>query len=92
MELVKEDDVLKILAKLPPMAFVGPTEAATFGIATGYALKRGVAGYFPVHMTDATAEMMNAQRNVTRAQVEAMQAGSSFGWDVPAADPDNYSK
>ena len=32
----------------------------------------------------------NAKLGVSRAQEEAMKAGSMFGFQVPAADPRNY--
>lgn len=32
----------------------------------------------------------NARLGVTPAQREAMLAGSMFGWDTPAANPDMY--
>lgn len=32
----------------------------------------------------------NANLGVSKAQVEAMLAGSMYGWDVPAADPKSY--
>lgn len=35
---------------------------------------------------------LNRGRDVTRAQEEAMLAGSMFGWGVPAADPRNYDR
>lgn len=34
----------------------------------------------------------NANLGVSKAQVEAMLAGSMYGWDVPAADPKSYDK
>ena len=34
----------------------------------------------------------NEKLGVTKAQAEAMVAGSMFGWHVPAADPKNYDK
>lgn len=34
----------------------------------------------------------NAKLGVSKAQVEAMLAGSMYGWDVPAADPKSYDK
>ena len=32
----------------------------------------------------------NANLGVSKAQIEAMLAGSMYGWDVPAADPKSY--
>ncbi len=34
----------------------------------------------------------NANLGVSKAQVEAMLAGSMYGWDVPAADPKSYDE
>lgn len=84
-------DVLEILQKLPKTVFIGPTEAKTLAIETGYAINRGVAGYSPIYgMSDTTAERLNKAAAVTVQQKEAMIAGSMFGWDVPGADPDTY--
>jgi hypothetical protein len=38
------------------------------------------------------ADLHNKKNGVTRAQEEAMLAGSLFGWDTPAAKPWNYDK
>ena len=32
----------------------------------------------------------NERHSVTAAQREAMEAGSIFGWEIPAADPRTY--
>lgn len=34
----------------------------------------------------------NAKLGVSKAQIEAMLAGSMYGWDVPAADPKSYDE
>ena len=34
----------------------------------------------------------NANLGVSKAQIEAMLAGSMYGWDVPAADPKSYDE
>ena len=34
----------------------------------------------------------NAELRITRPQMEAMKAGSMFGWNVPGADPKNYDE
>lgn len=58
-------------------------------------VKRGVMGYFP--QTDervrfGDVDKLNELYGVTKAQAEAMQAGSMFGWDVPASDPSRYDE
>lgn len=35
---------------------------------------------------------LNAYIGVNPQQAEAMSAGSMWGWEVPAADPDNYDE
>jgi hypothetical protein len=54
-------------------------------------IKRGVIGYWPCDgMTGEQADHRNSILGVTPAQKAAMEAGSIFGWDTPAADPANY--
>ena len=50
---------------------------------------RGERGYYPMG-TDFDVDAYNKARGITAAQVEAMVAGSMFGWDTPGADPANY--
>lgn len=53
------------------------------------AVKIGESGHFPIPPGDKfygnTAQTLNARFGVTDAQAEAMVAGSTFGWNVPAA-------
>jgi hypothetical protein len=51
-------------------------------------IKRGESGYFPAP-ENMDVKGFNRRLNVTGAQVEAMIAGSMFGWSVPGADPAN---
>lgn len=64
-------------------------------------ISRGGHGYTPVwppnNSNDAAknqkeAKGHNAEMGVSNAQAAAMLAGSMFGWDVPAADPNNYDE
>lgn len=84
-------DVLETLQKLPKRCFVSPTEARKLGIETGYCIYRGMAGYVPMSkLTDEMAERFNRNEKAEPRHIEAMMAGSMFGWEVPGADPDKY--
>ena len=39
-----------------------------------------------------TADVLNSDMGVTRAQAAAMLAGATLGWTSPAADPNRYNK
>lgn len=62
------------------------------------AITRGESGYVPTGMHSVSAgssmrsrvDKANMELGVTKAQEAAMLAGSMFGWDVPAANPENY--
>ena len=53
-------------------------------------LTRGESGYTPTKGITRTADELNAVLGVSKAQAEAMLAGSMFGFHTPAANPDNY--
>lgn len=62
-------------------------------------IKRGESGYYPsVWSTsdraenERLAEIDNLKLGVTNAQRQAMEAGSMFGWGVPAANPKFYTQ
>ncbi len=61
-------------------------------------LTKGEKGYIPVVLAEpgldprAEAAKSNKALGVTRAQEEAMLAGSMFGFHVPGADPKNYDE
>lgn len=62
-------------------------------------LKRGETGYYkadiPYSTKDDAQEFVgeyNRKLGVTKAQEEAMRAGSMFGFQVPGADPKNYDE
>ena len=62
-------------------------------------IERGQRGYIKIAHSDRdaeknrlTANRMNARFGVSKAQEEAMLAGSMFGWDVPGADPERYDE
>lgn len=75
-------DVVPTLLKLPRMclAYLPGTREVT-------AIRRGVSGYYPIR-TRLTPEDYNERHGITADEVEAMQNGSAFGWEIPAADPD----
>ena len=60
-------------------------------------IKKGESGYYRTDIdmgskaeNRALADEYNAKLGVSKAQEQAMSAGSMFGWAVPAADPKNY--
>lgn len=60
-------------------------------------IKHGESGYYRCEYSTEDkafnrefANDRNANLGVSKAQVEAMLAGSMCGWDVPAADPKSY--
>jgi hypothetical protein len=60
---------------------------------------RGETGYYPCNSAGLSQENIrikvndkNQMRGITRAQEEAMLAGSMFGWDAPAANPLRYEQ
>ncbi len=66
-------------------------------------VKRGESGYYPQQVGIVYPDLLpkeqaqgivnerNAELGVSRQQSEAMLTGSMFGWDCPAADPNNYN-
>ena len=62
-------------------------------------IKHGESGYYRCEYSTEDkafnrefANDRNANLGVSKAQVEAMLAGSMYGWDVPAADPESYDE
>ncbi len=63
-------------------------------------IERGCKGYEKTHSSSTndpavnrkTADSRNREMGVTRAQEEAMLAGSLFGWQTKAADPRSYDE
>ena len=60
-------------------------------------IKHGESGYYRCEYSTEDkafnrefANDRNANLGVSKAQIEAMLAGSMYGWDVPAADPKSY--
>jgi len=56
---------------------------------------RGRSGFWPAEALgvvddDLTADVWNEAHDITKAEAEAMFSGSMWGWDVPAANPENY--
>ena len=62
-------------------------------------LKRGETGYYKTDIpytgkeeAKSLVSEYNRKLGVTKAQEEAMRAGSMFGFQVPGADPKNYDE
>ena len=62
-------------------------------------IKKGESGYYRTDIdmgskseNRALAEEYNAKSGISKAQEQAMSAGSMFGWAIPGADPKNYDE
>lgn len=54
---------------------------------------RGREGFFPQdQLKGRDPDELNAFWDITKAQSEAMFAGSMFGWHVPSSNPENYDE
>ena len=84
--------IIPLRSSLPDHCYVYVPSCNEIGI-----VKKGETGYYktdiPVYESKGAKELVNERNEklgVTKAQAEAMKAGSMFGWHVPAADPKNY--
>ncbi|TVX86036.1 hypothetical protein [Paenibacillus agilis] len=61
-------------------------------------IARDQKGYLPVREGNEplwgqeTADLANKERGINKAQSKAMEMGSMFGWDTPAANPAMYDE
>lgn len=87
--MLPEDAVLVL--KVPERAYLVSEETPTLVIR----VEKGVSGYWPTIQkkttagAQATADELNGGPLDPRV-AEAALAGSMFGWDIPAADPNRY--
>lgn len=88
-------------SKIIPLRSTLPDKCYSTLIDTGLVviLKRGETGFYKTNIpfsskkeAQALADEYNKKLGVTKAQAEAMKAGSMFGWACPAADPKNYDE
>ena len=86
--------VIPLRSSLPEQCYVFVQTENCVGI-----VKKGESGFFRTDIqggkpseTNALVNEMNEKLGLTKAQVEAMKAGSMFGWGTPAADPKSYDK
>ena len=84
--------VIPLRSSLPERCYVYVQTENEIGL-----LRKGETGYYKtdISLYDAEdakqfVEDINKKLGVTKAQAEAMKAGSMFGWNVPVADPKNY--
>lgn len=83
--------VVPLRSALPEKCFVYVESTDEIGIVT-----KGEKGYIPLVQRPEGisvregAALLNETQGISKAQAEAMKAGSLFGWDTPAADPKNY--
>lgn len=93
MEASRAQAVIPLRASLPDKCF-----SYLQGTGELIVITKGEQGYTPIArygdgVTSREAvDAANEAIGVTRAQEEAMVAGSMFGWDKPGADPKNYNE
>lgn len=88
-------------SKIVPLRSSLPERCYSVAESTGnlIIITKGEMGYTDVNDSRNTPEQNrkladghNAEMGVTKAQENAMVAGSMFGWNVKAADPKNYNE
>jgi len=86
--------VIPLRSSLPERCYAVHPEKGNLIIIT-----KGESGYTDVNGSNNSPEKNreladghNSEMGVTKAQAEAMMAGSMFGWHTPAADPKNYNE
>ena len=104
--MVKTVDVLEVLKKLPAESYtwdvVRPgVSIIRRGVSGHYPREplpaelqhiKANGDYTALHEAGrAYVTEMNKRARVTPEQAQAMEMGSMFGWEVPGANPDNYT-
>ena len=86
--------VIPLRASLPEHCYIYLPTTKEIGV-----VKKGESGYYrsdlsPVYGEDGKqfVEELNRKGGITKAQEAAMLAGSMYGWQTPAADPQNYDE
>lgn len=86
--------VISLRSSLPEHCYIYLPTTREIGI-----VKKGESGYYRSDITLAYdedgkqfVEELNKKCGITKAQEAAMLAGSMFGWQIPAADPQNYDE
>lgn len=94
LERNKTRDVIPLRASLPEQCYSALLDTGKIVI-----LKKGETGYYPTDIPFGSKEeareivdSQNKKLGITKAQEEAMKAGSMFGFQVPAADPKSYEE
>lgn len=90
----KEQKAAESMSSLPEQCYIYLLVENKIGI-----VKRGESGYRDSMLSlvygksgQEFVDKLNEQNGITKAQSEAMKAGSMFGWHTPAADPKNYDE
>lgn len=91
---MKDNTSITLQSSLPKKCFsVHPSKKTMIFIERG---RMGVdltpVAFFHGKTPRQSADVLNANMSVTRAQEAAMLGGATQGWDTPAADPKNYDE